>query len=267
MNILHVSDIHYRQQYAAQTEGYQGMLGRMQSPMIPLTTCIERAKEKHTIDLLIVSGDLTEDGSPEDYAYLKQNLRDMLGEIPILVTLGNHDIKANFRQGWCQSASESSPYNQVFDAGDFRIICFDNSCHGFADGVVDERQFLWLEEILGEEDGKPVLFVTHHHLLKAQASTSAWPGADRLLDLLGNKDICAILCGHTHHAYTGTVRGIPYFTVASMSFVGEDEGNGIVRFEERYGYNLYTITAGKLTYHSAENFRPNHVLMRLDMRQ
>jgi len=185
MNILHVSDIHYRQQYAAQTEGYQGMLGRMQSPMIPLTTCIERAKEKHTIDLLIVSGDLTEDGSPEDYAYLKQNLRDMLGEIPILVTLGNHDIKANFRQGWCQSAIESSPYNQVFDAGEFRIICFDNSCHGFADGVVDERQFLWLKEILGEEDGKPVLFVTHHHLLKGQASTSAWPGANRLLDLLG----------------------------------------------------------------------------------
>lgn len=267
MNILHVSDIHYRKHYATQTEGYLGMLGRMRNPLIPLTACIERAQEKMRIDLLIISGDLTEDGCPADYAQLKQKIQQLIGDIPMIVTLGNHDIKEHFRQGWFAGSRDSLPYNTVYDAGSFYIVAFDNSCHGSSDGIIDEQQFLWLEETLVQTQAKPILFVTHHHLLDGQADTAAWPGAKRLLELLANFSVCGILCGHTHHAYTGTIRGIPYFTVASMSFVGEDEGAGIVRFEERYGYNLYTIESGKLTYQASENFRPNQVLMRLDMRQ
>lgn len=266
MNILHVSDIHYRQQYSTQTKGYQGMLGRMRNPLIPLTDCIKRAQENRAIDLLIISGDLTEDGSSQDYAYLKQSIQQLIGDVPILVTLGNHDIKEHFRQGWCEESSDASPYNTITDAGSFYIVSFDNSCHGFSDGVIDEAQFSWLEKSLTSCQDKPILFVTHHHLVDDQASTAAWPGAKRLFELLTSVSVCAILCGHTHHAYTGTIKGIPYFTVASMSFVGEDEGDGIVRFEERYGYNLYKIESGKLIYQASENFRPNHVLMRVDMR-
>jgi len=50
-----------------------------------------------------------------------------------------------------------------------------------------------------------------------------------------------------------------------MSFVGEDEGEGMVRFEERYGYNLYRFKEGALVHQSSENYRPNRVLMRVNM--
>jgi hypothetical protein len=51
-----------------------------------------------------------------------------------------------------------------------------------------------------------------------------------------------------------------------MSFVGENVGDGLVRFEERYGYNLYCVEQGRITHQTTENFISGHVLKTLDMR-
>ena len=241
MNVLHISDIHFRESYLPCEEGYQGMLAAMQNPLIPLEECIQDAKARAAIDLVVISGDLTEDGAPADYASLKQYLEKAFGSVPIVVTLGNHDIKRHFRQGWQGKSVETAsdtPFNQVYETETLAIVTFDNSCYGYADGIVDERQFEWLQATLAQLKEKKIVFVTHHH---------------------------CILSGHTHHAFTGTIAGIPYYTVASMSFVGEDEGDGMVRFEERYGYNLYRFEEGALVHQSSENYRPNRVLMRVNM--
>jgi 3',5'-cyclic-AMP phosphodiesterase len=113
MNLLHISDIHFRRQYPDCQEGYQGMLAAMQNPLIPLTECLRHAQQRATIDLVVISGDLTEDGDVEDYRYLKEQLHRLLGDVEIIVTLGNHDIKSNFHIGWCGTAASESPYNQV----------------------------------------------------------------------------------------------------------------------------------------------------------
>ncbi len=99
-------------------------------------------------------------------------------------------------------------------------MTFDNSCYGYANGIVDERQFEWLQATLAAQREK-IVFVTHHHLLPDQQARTAWAGANRLVALLQQYQISCILSGHTHHAFTGTIAGIPYYTVASMSFVGE----------------------------------------------
>ena len=36
----------------------------------------------------------------EDYRYLKEQLRRLPGDVEMIVTLGNHDIKSNFHIGW-----------------------------------------------------------------------------------------------------------------------------------------------------------------------
>ena len=183
----------------------------------------------------------------EDYRYLKEQLHRLLGDVEIIVTLGNHDIKSNFHIGWCGTAASESPYNQVKCYSDMAIVAFDNSRYGASDGVVDEQQFHWLQQTLAELKNLPIVLVTHHHLLAHQSTTPVWPGTDRLLDLLSSYNIRC--------------------TVASMSFVGEDEGQGIVRFEERYGYNLYRFESGKLIHQTSENYLPNRLLKVVDMTQ
>jgi Icc protein len=265
MNVLHISDIHFRRHYLTAEDGYLGMLAAMQSPLIPLKECIRHAQKRTAIDLVVISGDLTEDGEVADYHFLKEQLQQLLGDVEIIVTLGNHDIKSNFRVGWCQTVASEKPYNQVRQYSELTVVTFDNSSYGKPDGVVDESQFQWLEQTLIELKGQPIIFVTHHHLLAQQSSTPAWAGANRLLELLSAHNVLCILNGHTHHAFSGEIDGIPYYTAASMSFVGIDEGKGLVRFEERYGYNLYRFEEGELVYQATENYLPNRLLKIVDM--
>ncbi|WP_086348338.1 metallophosphoesterase family protein [Candidatus Enterococcus clewellii] len=265
MNLLHISDIHFRREYEACDEGYKGMLAKMKSPLIQLEQCLQRVLQQETIDLVIISGDLTDDGEVEDYRFLRNWLQSVLGDTAIVVTLGNHDIKRNFRIGWCEEAASDLPYNQVRKYPDFTIVSFDNSSYGQADGVVDEEQFQWLEKTLAELGNEPIILVTHHHLLSYQSSIANWPGAERFLTLLASSNILCILNGHTHHSFIGNINGIPYFTVASMSFAGEDLGEGIVRFEECYGYNLYHFEQGKMLHQSSETNFSGQVLKVLDM--
>lgn len=51
-----------------------------------------------------------------------------------------------------------------------------------------------------------------------------------------------------------------------MSFVGEDEGDGFVRFEERHGYNLYHLDQGRIVRQTTENFIPGNILKTLQMK-
>jgi len=265
MNILHISDIHFRRKYEACNEGYKGMLAKMQSPLIPLEKCLNHLLQQSTIDLVIISGDLTEDGEIDDYRYLKNWLKNSLGSTNIIVTLGNHDIKEHFRVGWCNESASSTPYNQVVNFPEFTVISFDNSSHGYADGIVDEQQFEWLEQALEQEKNQPIVLVTHHHLLPQQSSIQKWPGTEQFLKLIAPYNISCILNGHTHHTFNDEINGTPYFTVSSMSFVGEDEGDGVVRFEERHGYNFYRLEHGRVTQQTTENFISGHVLKTLDM--
>lgn len=99
MNILHISDIHFRREYEACDEGYKGMLAKMQNPLIPLGECLTHLQSQTALDLVIISGDLTEDGEIDDYRYLKDWLKKALGDTEIIVTLGNHDIKEHFHVG------------------------------------------------------------------------------------------------------------------------------------------------------------------------
>ncbi|MCB5951462.1 metallophosphoesterase [Enterococcus sp. BWT-B8] len=265
MNILHISDIHFRRTYEACEEGYKGMLASMQSPLIPLAQCLERVQQQTVLDIVIISGDLTEDGEAEDYRFFKEWLYEALGNTDVIVTLGNHDIKRHFRSGWCEEEASDLPYNQVVDYPDFTVLAFDNSCYGQADGCVNEEQFQWLEMTLNKLKDRPIILVTHHHLLSQQSATPKWSGTDRFLELVAPYDIRCILNGHTHHPFIGRINGIPYYTVAGMSFIGEDEGAGIVRFEEGYGYNLYHFKQGEMTRQLSENFKPGHVLKTLDL--
>lgn len=268
MNILHLSDIHFRLSYEPNPKGYKGMIAKMDNPLIHLKTALDHAKSKGKIDLLLISGDLTEDGSPEDYAYLKQWLAKEVPKVPLIVTLGNHDIKKNFRTAWLGEANgEELPYNEVYDLEDFYLISFDSSLYEENNGFVSRNQFIWLEYQLNKYKDKPVFLMTHHHLLSNQSSTLELPQSNELLNLINQFSVSALFNGHTHHAYTGDIKGMQYYTASGMSFVGEDEGEGIVRFDQRFGYNLYKVDKGVIKHQTTENFVLGKVIATVDMKK
>lgn len=266
MNIVHISDIHYRRTYEAYDEGYKGMLANMQDPLLPLEKCLTKINSQLPIDLLIISGDLTDGGDTEDYRIVKETVESVVGNVPTVVTLGNHDRKSDFRKGWLKESGHSAePYNSIDLFEDLCVISFDNSVFGQTDGYISERQFEWLDSAFTESKGKPILFVTHHHLLEGQSSVSCLPEAEKLLNMLNEQNVMCILTGHTHQPYTDKVKGMVYITVAGMSFVGEDKGDGMVRFEEQYGYNIYQIVNGEIREKNSEVFSTGKLLKLVNM--
>lgn len=262
MNILHISDIHFRKVYehGEDGEGYKEMLCCMQSPLIPLDYCFKKVLKKEKIDLLIISGDLTDDGEKTDYKFLKKYMKSISKGTKMIVTLGNHDNKANFRAGWLGEKELECPYNQVFDFEDLCVISFDSSLYNDPNGKIGKEQLAWLRKAFEEIGSKPVIIVTHHHLLKNQSSLPPADGSEDFMEVIRNKNVICILTGHTHHPYMGIASGKPYFTAASMSFCGEDEENGAVRFEEKYGYNLYQLDNGKIKEQIINTFITGKIL-------
>ena len=275
MYILHLSDIHYRRDFGkgfrnANGDGYQNMLSAMQNPTVFLDECLDRvAGDRETVDLVVVTGDLTEDGNAEDYRSLKHHIRERIGDVPLVVTLGNHDNKQSFREGWLKEGTDgertagscdSRPYHQVEWVDGTAVISFDTSAQGVPDGRLDEERLNWLRTALKEVGNHPAILVTHHHLLCEQGQIPPLPESGRLLELIGDSGIFLILCGHTHHHYAGLAAGRPCHIADSLSFCGDNVGGGKVRFQEKYGYNSYRIEEGMVRMSRSETFANGRIL-------
>lgn len=256
MKILHLSDIHFRRDlgtaeilpWRSSDSAYLRMLSHMENPLIFLDECLEKAL--HGINLVVITGDLTEDGSKEDYTFLKKHLDEKISGIPLVVTLGNHDSKENFRRGFLGQSEAENPllrYNSVSFVQGLPIISLDSSIEGTADGDLSPDQLCWLKNTLSEVGHTPSLLITHHHLLPSQGQVPPLPQSTQLAEVIKNSSVCAVLCGHSHFFHQDHMGSIPCCSADSLSFFGDTQKDGTVRFSERYGYSIYDLSCGKLS--------------------
>ena len=240
MKIMHISDIHFRNDYIQTEEGYLSILAKMTSPLKNLKKCFEMV-DKSCLDAVVVTGDLTEDGTETDYATLKAFLESELGDLPLCVTIGNHDNKPAFRSGWGlpSNVDEGAPYNTtlLFEGG--LIISLDNAILGFPNGAIMPDQLLWLRDQMSRGNGRKKILIIHHHLLPNQSETPPAQWDSEFYDLILKSDLDGILCGHSHYSYLGSFAGKPYATAPSMSFRGKSGiGDNDVLFEEKPGFQI-----------------------------
>lgn len=260
MNILHISDIHYRCEYTAPANGYERMLGKMRDPLHLLTASLERALADNAVDLLVISGDLCDEGSVRDYQTLRTAIDTLTGGLPVVITPGNHDNKAALREGWLGEEASDAPYCIAWDCEQFSLLSFDSSSHGEPNGAIDARTLTWLADNLSARAEQPLLLLTHHHFDEKQAVIPALNPGRAFWALLEVYAPLAILNGHTHHHASGLVHDIPYHTADGMSFCGENLMDGRIRFEEKIGYNLYTIEDGRITCVKTETMSGGRVI-------
>lgn len=234
MKFLHLTDIHFLIKYPEVESGYNSIFNKMTPPMEQLKKGLSKVQD---FDAVLISGDLVEEGCKEDYIQLKKNLHELLGDTPIILTLGNHDIKPAFYEGWLSQPPSDEPYNIYITIDDTTIISLDNSHKHYPDGIIDANQCQWLQETLNKCQTKQIILMMHHHLIKEQIELPHAQYDKRFYDIIKDSRIDMIICGHTHHAYEGVFAGKPYFTADNLSFSGEGTPYGYVRFEERSGLN------------------------------
>ncbi|MEM8876356.1 MAG: phosphodiesterase [Pseudomonadota bacterium] len=154
------------------------------------------------IDAVILTGDLTDHGTAEEYEHLLALLQALVP--PIHVVPGNHDTREAMRDALSATTSlpESGPLNWHVPFSDFDVIGLDSLVDGHAHGELTKDTLDWLGDRLDELAGRPMLLALHHPpfdtgILDMDRQKLKHP--ETLLEVARRSaGPVQIICGHVH---------------------------------------------------------------------
>ena len=146
-------------------------------------------------DIIVVTGDIAEDGSIGSYIRFKSIFKDT--DIPVLVTPGNHDDLDAMRTAFSGSNIEIGSYSEWKHwSGIFVHSQVVRASHGNINSI----SFKELEASLERSKNRPTMIALHHPPLSDCPSTGCKLQNDReFLKLISKfKNVKMILAGHLH---------------------------------------------------------------------
>ncbi|MGN6257479.1 MAG: phosphodiesterase [Solirubrobacterales bacterium] len=219
-------------------------------PAARVERVVERIRSlSDPVDGVVVTGDLTDDGSAESYRRVRRLLQPL--GAPTYVLPGNHDDRGQLREAFDLPGAGEEPVNYSVSVGELRLVVFDSIVPGQDPGAYSEEQLHWLDQELGRAKEVPTLLALHHPPL-----ATGLPGWDAINLTPADRDalagvaekhpqLRAIVGGHLHRTAAGALAGCPVFSAPSAclqalpNFAGND-----VEFVDPAGFALHVYFDG-----------------------
>lgn len=205
--VLQISDTHIVKQGA-----FANAVVDTNAALASTVETINRSQDKiGPIDLVVVTGDLTDHGTPDEYAVF----RDLIAPLhcPLVAVPGNHDDRDAMRTAFSDAPwmPRQGPINLRVDLEDVTVIGIDTLVTDGPYGEICAPTCDWLAEQFGKLDGRPILLAMHHPpfdtgiaLMDNQALTNPGYLADVLETYSGP---CRVIAGHIHRSIATTFAG------------------------------------------------------------
>lgn len=179
--------------------------------------------ESVTPDAVVITGDLTDLGTPPEMGILAQQLAPLTSSpIPVLAVPGNHDRRDTFRQAFDLPWASDTNLSWAVDVGPVRVLGLDTVVAGRDEatgyetmehhGEFDDERAAWLDSALTEAAGRPTILAMHHPPF---VTGIGWMDAmglrntNRFADVIANRPhLTRIISGHIHRNITATVAGV-----------------------------------------------------------
>lgn len=164
-------------------------------------------------DLVVITGDLADTPTKEEYDHLKAQLMPL--EIPLVAIPGNHDDRTLMRaalpnQGYAQA---SGALNLLRAVGDLDILLIDSSVPGAPHGELEASTLTWLDAALAASATRPALLFLHHPPFVTgigHMDAQNLRNADELVAILRrHKRVRLVAAGHVHRAVLTMFAGVP----------------------------------------------------------
>lgn len=215
------------------------------------------------LDAVIVTGDLVDTGTDEEYARLRPLLDQLVP--PCFLLAGNHDDRAALRSAFRHHdylPEESEFLHYSLEDFPVRIICLDTHIPNAPHGELCRERLSWLEDRLSERPDTPTIIFMHHPPFASGITLMdkiGCHGADELETVLRRHDnIERVACGHVHRGmqrrWAGTVGCIAPSTVAQidlcfpgvpdMAFIHEPRGYLLHHWAEDSGLTTHIRAVG-----------------------
>lgn len=212
-----VNDVHFGETEAGRVDDHpDGPVMRSPDGASPYPETMNRAavNELAAADLtaVIVKGDLTSDGTDEEFDAFERCYRDVLGD-RLHVVRGNHDA---------YRGQKRYDGDQWIELPGVAVALMDTTRPFHPNGTLSTEQLGWLDEHAAASD-VPVLVMGHHQQWVGGERTPEYFGidpdaSDALAGVIERRHrIRAYTAGHTHrHRVRRTARGVPSIEIGCV---------------------------------------------------
>lgn len=250
MLIAQITDLHLR---AAGRKAYRVVdTGRYLPPAIATLNALDPRP-----DVVLITGDLTDFGRPEEYAALREQLEAL--ELPWYVIPGNHDERSALRQAFPEHAwlGQTGFMHYTLEAYPVRLIGLDTLVPGEGRGELCRERLEWLSQRLAEQPGRPTMLFMHHPPFAtgiAHMDRQGLTGARELEALMRDyANVERIVCGHVHRTifrrFGGTIASCCPSTAHQVNLDLAEHGDAAFVMEPP-GYQLHLWKEGALITHT-----------------
>jgi 3',5'-cyclic AMP phosphodiesterase CpdA len=173
------------------------------------------------IEGLVVTGDVSDDGSIESYLSAHEKLIKL--NVPVLVIPGNHDLRNPMREVFnehVEFSTKSSQFDWVFKYEETVIVGLDSLVEGENFGFLEKTSLEFLSNQLSIHNGSDIVLLIHHPPIKTGIYFMDKIGLTNSSDLseclkATNRPV-RILCGHVHGVYHGLLGIHPVVSAPSV---------------------------------------------------
>jgi Icc protein len=224
--ILHLSDTHV----SATGPDMDGV-----DAVASLERLLHDVRHVPDLDLVVVSGDIADDGSAAGCKAVRDRVGDFAAArgIPHVYSTGNHDDRAGFRDalGTGHLRADGTDQGELLDrgadtlaavswVGGTRVVTLDSLVPGQVHGRIDDRQLSGLSDLLSSPADDGTVLVFHHPPLRLPSlpfvAKIALQNIADLEAVVRGSDVRAILTGHLHFQVSGFLAGKPVWVTSGV---------------------------------------------------
>ena len=200
---------------------------------------IVSAITKYNHDTLLITGDLSHNGTLSSYQVLQNILKPIKSRIVVLS--GNHDKIDNLNQIFSEQLISK------FSLGNWEIVIINSTQASKSSGHISKQALDQLDQNLKNSKAKYNIVTLHHPIVSMQSDwddSLSLENADELFNVMNKyPKIKAVLWGHAHQASEFNNNGVTLISCPSTALQYDNE--------TRIGFNHYILhDNGKLEYNT-----------------
>jgi 3',5'-cyclic AMP phosphodiesterase CpdA len=159
------------------------------------------------VDAIICTGDLTDNGLPEEYATLRDCVVGL--PVPVFFGAGNHDRRENLLACLPGVKQAGGFVQYVVDDLPVRLVMLDSVVPGATHGELCADRLAWLRGVLAEQPGRETMIALHHPPFATgipQFDETGLRQVEEFRDIVAaNPQVRRVICGHIHRLIFGNV--------------------------------------------------------------
>lgn len=205
--ILHLTDTHLHA-----NPDYVMMGRNTRLSLLALLEHIHAESEKP--DIVLVTGDLTQDETSKGYRDLRAILETL--KAPVYVLPGNHDIPKLMHRH--MNKGQVSTQRQIL-VHSWQIVMLDSTIRQSDNGRLDDSQLQFLQHCLGQYPERYTVICLHHPPLPTGCTwldTMQLENSTQFLDIIDKQPgVRAVLWGHIHQEFSAQLNNIQLLSTPS----------------------------------------------------